>query len=309
MIRSRARFLVLRGGAIGDFILTLPVLEALRQRWPDAEIELAGYPHVAVLAREAGLADRVDSLDRAGFARFFAARPSFSPEQADYIQSFDLVISFLHDPQGVVSANLHAAGARQVIYGSPIVTAGHAVDHLLKPLETLAIYAAGAVPVLRIPKESCARGRQLLDACGAAAGRLVAIHPGSGSPGKNWPVDRFIELARQLMKRDAGVVFVLGEADGAARGRIIAGLPEVPRIEQAPLPELAGALSCCAGYVGNDSGITHLAAAVGTRVIALYGPTDPDRWGPRGGHVRILRGPGGELAAVSVEDVLAECER
>jgi len=308
MIRSRARFLVLRGGAIGDFILTLPVLEALRQRWPDAEIELVGYPHVAVLAREAGLADRVDSLDRAGFARFFAARPSFSPEQADYIQSFDLVISFLHDPQGVVAANLHAAGARQVIYGSPIVTAGHAVDHLLKPLETLAIYAAGAVPVLRISEESRARGLQLLEARGVR-GRAVAIHPGSGSPKKNWPADRFIELARRLMRRDTGVVFVLGEADGAARGRIMAELPEVPRIEQAPLPELAGALSCCAGYVGHDSGITHLAAAIGTRVVALYGPTDPDRWGPRGGHVRILRAPGGDLAALGVDEVLAECER
>ena len=65
------RFLVLRGGAIGDFIVTLPVLQALRDRWPDAYVEIWGYPHVARLALAAGLAQRVVSLDRAEMARFY----------------------------------------------------------------------------------------------------------------------------------------------------------------------------------------------------------------------------------------------
>ena len=308
MILKRARFLVLRGGAIGDFIVTLPALQALRERWLDAEIELIGYPHVADLARVGGLVDRVDSLDKSGMARFFAALPSFSPEQADHIGSFDLVLSYLHDPQGVVVENLRAAGARQVIYGSPIVTAGHAVDHLLKPLETLAIYAAGAVPHLRLPDETRASGRRWLEERGSA-GRVVAIHPGSGSPAKNWAADRFVELARKVKRAGMSVMFVLGEADSEVRTRLVAELPEVPRIEQAKLVELAGVLSCCAAYVGNDSGITHLAAAIGLPVVALYGPSDPDRWGPRGEHVTILRAPGGDLSALSVEDVLAACRR
>jgi len=89
----------------------------------------------------------------------------------------------------------------------------------------------------------------------------------------------------------------------------LAELPEVPRVEQVKLVDLAGALSCCAAYVGNDSGITHLASAVGVPVVALYGPSDADRWGPRGEHVQILRAPGGDLAALSVDDVLAACLR
>lgn len=308
MMLKRARFLVLRGGAIGDFIVTLPVLQALREHWPAAEIELIGYPHVAELAREAGLVDRVDSLDKAGMARFFAAIPSFSPEQASYIESFDIILSFLHDPHGVVADNLRAAGARQVIYASPMVTSGHAVDHLIKPLETLAIYAAGAVPRLRLSDGTRARGRRLLEERGVT-GRVVAIHPGSGSPAKNWSADRFIALARRLRTEGAAVVCVLGEADAEVRTRVVAELPEVPRIEQVRLVELAGALSCCAAYVGNDSGITHLASAVGVPVVALYGPSDADRWGPRGEHVQILRAPGGDLAALSVDDVLAACLR
>lgn len=308
MTLKRTRFLVLRGGAIGDFIVTLPALQALRERWPEAEIELIGYPRVAELARVGGLVDRVDSLDKSGMARFFAALPTFSPEQADHIGSFDIVLSYLHDPQGVVADNLRAAGARQVIYGSPLVTSGHAVDHLLKPLETLAIYVTGAVPRLRLPDETRARGRRLLEERGLS-GRVVAIHPGSGSPAKNWPADRFLELARRLKDGGAGVVFVLGEADDEVRRRVLAEQPDVPRIEQVGLVDLAGALSCCAAYVGNDSGITHLASAVGLPVVALYGPSDPGRWGPRGEQATILRAPGGELSALGVDEVLAACLR
>ena len=138
---KQSRFLILRGGAIGDFILTLPAIRALRRQWPEAYIEIVGYPHIANLAIAGGLADHVESLDRAEMAKFFALRPSFTEAQARHVQSFDVVITYLHDPDGSVRENLLSAGAKQVIYGSPIVERGHAVEHLMKPLETLAIYA------------------------------------------------------------------------------------------------------------------------------------------------------------------------
>ena len=78
-IRTHApRFLLLRGGAIGDFIATLPVLQALRAQWPEAVIEIWGYPHVAELAVAAGLAQSVVSLERAEMARFFVPEPQFT---------------------------------------------------------------------------------------------------------------------------------------------------------------------------------------------------------------------------------------
>ena len=141
---KQVRILVLRGGAIGDFILTLPALQKLRARWPEAHIELLGYPHIAELALAGGLIDRVASLDKAEMARFFSRLPKFTDAQRDYVKSFDLVLSYLHDPEDIVRQNLLTAGARQVIYGSPILRGGHAIEHLLRPLETLALYAEGA---------------------------------------------------------------------------------------------------------------------------------------------------------------------
>ena len=207
------RILVLRGGAIGDFIVTLPALRKLRNRWPQAHIELVGYPHVAMLARAAGLVNHVESLDKAEIARFFAARPVFTEAQRDYLRSFHFVVTYLHDPDGIVSENLLAAGARQVLYGSPIITAGHAVEALLKPLETLALYAEGIEqPRLRLGAEQLAWGRVWLSARGLDIKKILVIHPGSGSPRKNWPLKNFIALLRQV---PPGItpLLVLGEAD------------------------------------------------------------------------------------------------
>ena len=295
-----ARFLILRGGAIGDFILTLPALQALRDRWPDAYIELVGYPHIANLALAAGLVDHVESLDRADAARLFTWRPTFSEEQAAHLRSFDLVISYLHDPDGVVKANLKAAGVKQVIYGSPLVEQGHAIDHLMKPLETLAIYGEKPLPRLTLKAE---RGREWLAAHGLA-GDVVAIHPGSGSPKKNWPAENFLKLAEQLRESDQKYLMIFGEADAAVAALIRTKMPGVIELSGCTLVELATVLSACRAYVGNDSGVTHIAAAVGLTTIALFGPSDADRWGPRGSHVSIIKAPEGNLEFISTNDVL-----
>ena len=301
---KQPRFLILRGGAIGDFVVTLPVLQALRERWPGAYIELIGYPHIANLALAGDLVDHVDSLDRADMARFFTPTSTFSEAQAAHVRSFDLVISFLHDPQGFVRDNLLAAGAPQVIYRSPIVPEGHAADHMLKALETLAIYEAGAHPRLALRASLLDEGRRWL-AGNSLADRAWAIHPGSGSPKKNWPAERFAELAGRI-RADAGLrpFFILGEADGAAAETLSKQSPDVPMLRDRTLVEVASVLASCRGYVGNDSGVTHLAAALGIPVVALFGPGDPVHWGPRGPKVRILQADGKDLGNLRVEDVL-----
>lgn len=296
-----ARFLILRGGAIGDFILTLPALQALRDRWPDAYIELVGYPHIANLALAAGLVDHVESLDRADAARLFTWRPTFSEEQAEHLRSFDLVISYLHDPDGVVKANLKAAGVKQVIYGSPLVEEGHAIDHLLKPLETLAIYGEKPAPRLALKAEE--KGREWLTARGLS-GDVVAIHPGSGSPKKNWPAENFIKLTEQLRESGQMYLMIFGEADGAVAELIRRRMHGVVELSGCTLVELASVLSACRAFVGNDSGITHIAAALGLRTIALFGPSNPDRWGPRGEHVSVIKAPDGNLELISMNGVL-----
>lgn len=295
------RILVLRGGAIGDFIVTLPALQALRVRWPDAYIELAGYPHVAQLARLGGLVDHVVSLDAARMARFFALRPAFDETLAGYVRSFDFIVSYLHDPSGTVQDNLRAAGSRQVVYGSPLVTTRHAASHMMEPLAQLALYDDAPVPRLRLDEATRSRGLALLKEVGARPGAL-AIHPGSGSPRKNWPLEHFIRLARASTPP---LLLITGEADRPLRAALCAGCAEVPLVSELPLVDVAALLSHCRGLLGNDSGITHLAAALDLPVVALFGPTDPDLWGPRGARVRIVRAPDGRLEALADDDVRA----
>ena len=98
--------LVIRGGAIGDFILTLPALAALRQQFPKAHIEVLGYPHIAELALTGGLVQRVQSIEARALAGFFARNGELSEELAEYFSGFNLIVSYLYDPDGIFQANV-----------------------------------------------------------------------------------------------------------------------------------------------------------------------------------------------------------
>jgi heptosyltransferase III len=303
-IRSHApRFLILRGGAIGDFIATLPVLQALRAQWPAAQIEIWGYPHIVELAIAAGLAQSVVSLDRAEMSRFFVPEPSFTDAQVSAIRSFDLVFNYLHDPVGQVRSNLLLAGAKQVLSGSPIIKRGHAVPFLLEPLQALAIFETEIVPALEFPEELRAKGRERLRSLGLR-GRPMAVHPGSGSPTKNWPIERYVEVIRRLRGKGTEVVVVIGETDVAEAAALARAEPELAILDGLTLLELGATLAECTAFLGNDSGITHLAAAVGLPVVALFGPSDAEVWAPRGrGGVKVLRAPEGELERLAISTV------
>src|SRR3984893_11984439 len=111
------RILVIRGGAIGDFILTLPALKALRNTYPDAHIEILGYKHIAALAENRFYAQAVRSIEYGPLASFFAKNSEISAELADYFASFDLIISYLYEPDGIFESNLHRCGVRNLLGG------------------------------------------------------------------------------------------------------------------------------------------------------------------------------------------------
>lgn len=283
------RILVLRGGAIGDFILTLPVLQALRDQWPNAFIELVGYTHVARLAEAGGLADKVRSLDEAGIARFFIPEVRLEPDVRDWISSFALTFNFLHDLDGVVCANLKAAGSPQVLYRSPLVEEKHAADHLAVILEDLAMYIQPAMPRLLLDATTRERGRDRRQTSDIAAPYAV-IHPGSGNPRKNWPTERFLNLAKMLRtKHNITPLFIAGEADEEPIGVIEADHHSWALINDMDLPECAAVLADAVIYVGNDSGISHLAAAVGTPSVVLMSSGRTATWAPRGDHVSMIK--------------------
>src|SRR6516162_10270425 len=100
------KILVIRGGAIGDFILTLPAIAALRKQFPEACLEVLGYAHIAQLAVAGGLVDRVQSIEAGALAGFFARNGTLSANLVDYFSDFDLILSYLYDPDQIFAENI-----------------------------------------------------------------------------------------------------------------------------------------------------------------------------------------------------------
>ncbi len=112
------RILVIRGGAIGDFILTLPALKAVRDAWPHAQIEILGYKHIAVLAENRFYAQAVRSIEYGPLSSFFAKNSELPAELANYFASFDLIISYLYDPDRIFENNLRRCGVENLLCGT-----------------------------------------------------------------------------------------------------------------------------------------------------------------------------------------------
>ncbi len=294
-----AKILVIRGGAIGDFILTLPVIAALRRRFPEVHLEVLGYPHIVQLALAGGLVDRVQPIEARGLAGFFARDGELSEDLCDYFSEFDVIVSYLYDPDEIFKTNLGRCSPAQFIGGPHRPNEQervHATHVYLKPLERLAIFDPDPVPRLALAPYSAPRAPQ------------IACHPGSGSELKNWPEANWAGLlARLLESSDLNLLLVGGEAEGERLDRL-AGILPASRCAVArslPLAELAGRLGSCVGFVGHDSGISHLAAALGLPCLVLWADTIEEIWRPLGERLIIVREAAG-IRAIKVQRVVAE---
>ena len=295
MCNEMRRILVIRTGAIGDCILTFPVLSVLQHAYPTAAIDVMGSPSILDLATHGGYARECISIDRGDVAPFFANRAVLPETMVETFARYDLVVSYLPDPDGVFAHNLSRSRVRSLLTGSPKPEPGerlHATHHLLRAIHPLGVIGDEASPPVYQPSDD---DRQRANACLRALGVdpasqvLAAIHPGSGGRRKCWPVDRYAAVIDALDIRGYRVLVSAGPADAdvieALRRRLVAAKPLI--LDHPTLPVLAGVFTRCRFMIGNDSGITHLATATGIPTMALFGPTDPAVWGPRGERVRI----------------------
>jgi len=281
------RVLVIRGGAIGDFILTLPVLRLLREMIPNCHLEVMGYLSIATLAQSAGLANDVRSLDHRTMAALFAKNAPIDEALSEHLKSFNLVVSYLFDPDGHFRASMERVGVKTLIECSHRVQPdqGHASRQLAKPLEKLAFFLEDShLQIAHFERREVVPNR-------------LAIHIGSGSEKKNWPLERWLALADDFP--DHEVIFITGEAE-QERSMHVGNRTNWHAL---PLPELAARLSTCAAFLGHDSGISHLAAACGVPSLLLFGPTDPAVWAPPQPWVTVLRAENGDLASLDDQQV------
>jgi len=278
----------------------------LRKGFPDARIELVGYRHICAVANGRHYADAVRSIEYAAMAAFFCPGAPLDPELSDYFSGFGQVVSYLYDPDGFFRGNLLRCGVRNLIEGSPRIPRDlHAAHHLAKPLESLALFLDN--PSARIfPSEADrADAAQLL---ASLPGPRIALHPGSGSEAKNWPLSSWVELATGLLLENPehSLVIVGGECEGDRLAALRQALSHSQRclfLEVPPLPTLGAIFADCNLFVGHDSGVSHLAAAAGCDCLLMFGPTDPFVWAPASPGVRVLRSSDGTMASIPLPTV------
>jgi heptosyltransferase-3 len=273
--------LLIRGGALGDFILTMPVLAAIREKYPSARIELLANPAIASLATHLGLADNIRDLGSLPFTPLFTENGTCSEPVAKWLSGFDLIVSYAHDPEGVFQANLRRHTDARLISGPhrpSEQSTSHAAVQLLELLSCL-------IPSFDV-------GSWTLNVERSSSSSTIALHPGSGSREKNWPQAKWCDLLHHLVSTtDDNILLLGGEAERDRLPDLAQLIPQNRRqlALDLPLTELADRLKQCRVFIGHDSGPTHLAAVLGLDCIVLWGPSNEQVWRPLGANVQILR--------------------
>ena len=305
------RILVVRGGAIGDFILTLPAIQLIRNSLPDPHIAVLGYRNVVDVAVEFAIVDEARSIEYGSLARFFVPGAELDRELMGWFGSFDLVVSYLYDPDGYFVGNVERCGVETLLQAIHKVNESeegekaHAAHQLARPLEQLAMFLDDPAPRLGVGTSG---NRSIASATGPSP--VVAIHPGSGSAKKNWDPEGWLQVCAAL--RDEFGAQRLHLISGEAEGEVAHGFRDqlgslgynVEHHHARPLPEIAHVLGTCDLFLGHDSGISHLAGACGTPAILLFGPTDPKIWSPQNQGVDVVVSPTGDMSGIEPGTVI-----
>lgn len=285
------RILVIRSGAIGDFIVTLPAIQLLRATFSWARLSLVTKARVRPLVR--GLVDEFGDIDGTLLLPFFAESVNPASEEFLRLNTFDLVISYLGST-GTIADNLLSLSYPRVVNADAIPPpdySRHITEFLLEPLSQLVDASAPPLPAIAIPAAAKEWARGFLAASGVnPSAPLIAVHPGSGSQDKIAAAVTFCKAVGRLEQRLPGaqILVIQGEADekyvAAFRRELRA--PHLS-VTSKSLAEVASILSHATLFLGNDSGIAHLAAAVGVPTIAVFRASNPNVWTPRGRRVWI----------------------
>ncbi len=292
-MRLLRRGLILHPGALGDVLLALPALAHLAQLAPGIRRTVAVTPRVAGLLEGSAYAEATVEFDRLTLHRLFMTEPE--PGLLETLSAHDLIVSWFGAGDPVYRAHLEGLGRVALVAPAtpPPGSPRHASRHLLDTLAPLGPPPA-TLPLVRLAAGDAERGwvAAWLAARALERDAAVVLHPGAGSPAKIWP--GYPRLARRLEAAGFPVVAVTGPADAeaAARFAVEAGLAEVRIARDLSLRQLVALFATTRVFVGNDSGLSHLAAAVGCPTLALFGPTDPVGWAPVGARVRVLAGAG-----------------
>jgi len=308
------KILLWHQGALGDLLLAGPALVAVSRHYPGARFIGVGQPGIwRLLAGTLPVAAVWDGGE-AVWAGLYQEQGAIAAALQERLAGIDLAVVFSPRPRLAFMDRLVQAGVGQAVWIPSFPEGGTEPVALVQGRRLRELGITDPLTPFRLRLEPGGETET-----GFAPDDLIlAMAPGSGGAAKNWPLSRYYAVARALAwEAELKVVWLAGPAEAALLPYIqgMAAAQEQMVWANEPLERLAHLLARTQVYLGGDSGITHLAAATGSRrVVALFGPTDPRVWAPWGEQVTVLTSPGGagqtaSLTNLSAASVLAEVRR
>lgn len=297
MNKSR-KILISHSGGIGDLLLSLPAMRLFCQNFSPYSLELLGYPERLALISWDLQAQKIHSFEKAEMAYLYSGQASLPNILKSFLSSFEIALLFGKKQSQNLQSILKEAGVKQVLFLDSFPNCDklvHVTDYHLAALEKMGLRRKDEwiTAPLHLAQEATKFGAHFWREHNITPDqKILAIHPGSGNPAKNWSPKNFARVA-DYFAPVAKILLISGPASGSASE----GITEVKKelkiakpilAHDLPLIHLAGLLNWCTAYLGNDSGITHLAASLGIPTLAIFGPTNPLVWGPKGERVQIL---------------------
>ena len=310
MLKQYNRILLTRLKYIGDIVLTTPLIHTLRERFPEAYIAYLGDSKGVSLLEHNPYLDEIFPFD-------FSKNTLVQQLQLFYRlnrKRFDLVVDLFCNPRSAllsyatrapvrVGGDLHGRGKLYTVRLQDDGIPKSAVAFHYQSLKVIGIEPKYFAPEIFLTGDEKQESHRYLEWQGIDFSKpLIALHPGGTWPAKLWPAARFADLADMLIaKAHAQIILTKGPLDSEATGKVesavVGGVLSLPVL---PLRQLAAVLSQCAAYVVNDSGPMHVAAAVGTPTIGLFGPGEENIWFPY-----TSAFPGGSLKHIALRKDVA----
>ena len=306
--RKAQRGVILQPGAIGDCILTLPLAAFMKDVLGLGSVDILGHSEYVGILPGRTCIDGISSIDSKDLHRLFVETKAFDLKDGDPLIStfsgYAWIVTFLGEPDSSFEQNLiftaHCSHSAEVITLSlkpPKGFSGHLTDFYIQHFISQSGLSLQPRQVrhddclIKTTEVDIAQGKELLKEIGLVAGnKLVVIQPGSGGKSKCWHIDNFLAVAKELASEGIDVIFLLGPAElDRFSDATIKNISSVARcLTNLSLAQVLEILSCANGFIGNDSGITHLAAALGVRTLAVFGPTNSVVYRPIGSAVTVF---------------------
>ena len=307
-VRGALRGVILQPGALGDCVLTLPLAEVMKDCLRLGGVDIIGHTEYIDILPGRTCVDSIRSIDSVDLHRLFAEAGTFDLVDGDALINvfgdYAWIVTFLGEPDSNFEQNLiftaNCSRSAEVITLSTKPSqkfSAHITDFYIQQFITQSGLPLGpwrvrkAKSLIKATKADISTGRELLEEINIDfSEELVVIQPGSGGSHKCCHLDNFLAVTKELVSKDIKVIFLLGPVEVEQfSSATIKKINSVAKcLTDLSLTQVLGLLSCADAFLGNDSGITHLAAALGVRTLAVFGPTNPDLYGPIGPAVTVL---------------------